>query len=93
MSEISTERLRELIDHAFTHDVTMQDDLDAALRELAALRSDGMVRVPREPTEAMIQAGYARMRQDSSAEQLLGHTAEVEIYRAMIAAAPIGSEE
>jgi hypothetical protein len=39
----------------------------------------------------MIQAGYARMRQDSSAEQLLGHTAEVEIYRAMIAAAPIGS--
>jgi hypothetical protein len=41
MSErVSDERLRELIDHAFTHDVTMQDDLDAALRELAALRED-----------------------------------------------------
>jgi hypothetical protein len=36
---VSPERLRELILHAFTHDLTMQDDVDSALRELETARA------------------------------------------------------
>lgn len=54
--------------------------------------SAGTVAVPREPTDAMVQAGYAAMRKNASAEQLIGMTCEAEIYRAMLAAAPAAPE-
>jgi hypothetical protein len=44
--------------------------------------------VPMTPTDAMNQAGYAVMRQTSTAEELRGKMAECAIYEAMVKAAP-----
>jgi hypothetical protein len=64
------------------------DDLFAALNA-AALQSsgrDGMVRVPREPTDDMIRAGLGEIQQQAK----YGNFACSTVYRAMLAAAQPG---
>lgn len=56
-------------------------DTAAALRELQSLRKGDTVRVPREPTRAMILEGIAAYDEDGPAYGTLR-----DVYRAMIAA-------
>ncbi len=48
--------------------------------------SAGMLLVPREPTDAMLEAGFEARRKFGFAEIIEGY--EADIYRAMLSAAP-----
>lgn len=63
------------------------DAADAAITaHLKALADAGYVVVPREPTEAMLDAGFAARSKFGEAYIIEGF--EADIYRAMIAASP-----
>lgn len=97
MSDLLTrEQIAELIERS-------KDDraiiVGSEVRQLAAMalralksEPEGWVSAPKEPTPAMCQAGYAALRKNATAEQLMGMTTDAEIYKAMIDARPRATE-
>ena len=91
-TRISTERLAELIErlhdaqHCRVPTLTHYDerDTESALRELAAMRLDGWVLVPREPTQEMAQAAVEVGMKNKPG---FGVASAFCVYRAMLAAA------
>lgn len=76
-----------------------RDAIDAAIRALGTARqSEGVVLVPREPTEAMLAAvsGWEEsvlVAEDATIEYPVSTDTFADAYRAMIAAAPGGEGE
>lgn len=65
------------------------ESADAIARAIAtALQAEGMTVVPREPTEAMLEAG-----EEADAMYYEGRTQTAQIYKAMLAAALPPSKE
>lgn len=64
-----------------------KDPFEEAARILTALEAAGYVTVPREPTEAMLEAGAVAEGDGNLSVQALN------IYAAMLAASPLGAKE
>lgn len=87
-TRISDETLKgliEWIDRRDTH--TTEKLLSRALRELVETRREGWVMVPRELTQAMLDAGTDEHNKRDTIESDLAA-----IYRAMLTAAPTPQE-
>jgi hypothetical protein len=86
-------RLRWLIEDSRGDKVEMRRETAIAiLTTLEASRTPGMVMVPREPTEAMIEAGRT-YEMGCRRDCWLGAPRAWEVWKAMLAASPTPSPE